>query len=218
MLRRNRPNRLPGISGLSIDSFGWPLVSSTDSAIQWRDGVDVLSLNYFPVAPDVAGFPDEDRALSDQFRSDESSGGYAAVDAHWTREPSGRPVAQLILKAPQKGSGMIYQGSLIIPFAACSWIVRLQRHEVGTTGIREALWLDQHLASGGSLQEAGIDTSAEPLPADSAPPPVRRGPADDPEWDDLVPQHPLSRLRRGMTSVLASVRLSPQAQRLAPLG
>lgn len=217
MLRGRRQGGLPEISALTIDSCGWPEVGSTESVVQWRSEADLLSLNYFPVVPDVARPLGDDRALGDQFRAGETGGGYALVEAGWVQAPVGGAVARLIVKMPQEGSGMTYVGSLIVPFAACSWVVKLQCFEAGVTGMREAIWLNEHLAKGGSLMEAGIDASAEPIGPDDPRPPVRRVPADDPEWDDLVPLHPLSRLRRGLASLLGSVRLAPEAQRLAPL-
>jgi hypothetical protein len=215
VLRRKRDRDLPGLAAVSIDAFGWPKVASTDFVVQWRGEADQLSLNYFPVVPDVSRPPGDDLVLQEQLRAGEEAGGYALVEARWVQGPSGRPVARLILKMPQEGSGMGYVGSLILPFASCSWVVKLQCFEVGVTGMRESIWLNEHLSRGGSLEEAGIDTSAEPLGPDDPRPPVRRVPADDPEWDGLVPQHPLSRLRRGLPPLLESIKLSRAATRLA---
>jgi hypothetical protein len=43
---------------------------------------------------------------------------------------------------PTSGSSrMTYIGSLIIPFAACSWVIRMQAVEGPPTGAREVVWL-----------------------------------------------------------------------------
>jgi hypothetical protein len=46
---------------------------------------------------------------------------------------------------------MTYIGSLIIPSAACSWVIRMQVVEGSPTGLREAVWLEKYLADGGDL-------------------------------------------------------------------
>jgi len=79
-------------------------------------------------------------------------------------------------------------------------VVKLQSFEDGVTGVREAVWLDRHLAAGGSIDD------------------LAGGGPEDEAWDELFPQHPLSRARRLLPILLASLALDPAAPPLEPFG
>ena len=171
-----------------------------------------LSLNFFARPPDVSRPPGDDRALDSMFRSGEKDGGFALLDAGWT-VIDGCAAARALIKFFTDAGGVMYSGSLIIPFATCSWVAKFQAAEVGVTGIREAFALDRHLADGGSLEEWGIDTSAPLIsPGEKVPP--RPNPADAIEWDAQFPDHPLSRVRRGLSDLQTITVITDEAKRL----
>ena len=107
-----------------------------------------------------------------------------------------------IIKVPQQPHGMVYAGSLILPFRDFSLMVKVQCHEWGTTGIREAVILDEAWADG----RVGSDT--DPLygwARDPYDPTLKNGYytlSEAPEYDSRFPTHPLTQLR----SVLAHLQ------------
>lgn len=46
--------------------------------------------------------------------------------------------------------------------------------------------------------------------------PLRRLPSDDPKYDASFPQHPLSQVRAGLASMIASARLGAEARNIRP--
>ena len=204
----------PHIGLVEAPSFG--LEQSVDTAVlrEWRGDSSVMSVNFFARAPDLARPVGDDVALHAQFRSSEIEGGFAVVESGWV-EVAGAAAARVIVKFPMNPHGMAYAGSLVIPFAVCSWVVKFQAAEVGVTGIREAVVLDRHLAGGGSLDDWGIDRDAPPLgPGERVAPQV--GPADAPEWDATFPDHPLSQVRRALVDLRTSIAIADEARRLDP--
>ena len=90
---------------------------------------------------------------------------------------------QLLLKVPQKAGGFMYQGAVTVPFRDFSFVVRVQCHEYGTTGIREAILFDRQLKA---AEKPNLQRPTEPFPGWNP---------DAPENDQAFPQHPVSRLR-----------------------
>lgn len=100
---------------------------------------------------------------------------------------------------PQTG-GAVYLGSLTIPFKDFSFVVKIQCHEQGVTGVREALVLDSALRNGsatfqnGQLRMQGCSS-------------------EDEQFDIMVPHHPLSRVRRELRQIAASLRIAQQVKK-----
>ena len=135
--------------------------------------------------------------------------------ARWITAPDGTPITWSIAKAWQsqdRDGGVVYIGSLIVPFSGCSWVAKVQSREVGFTGAREALWFARHLAAGGTTHQVFPDIRTR-SPED-LPPPIQRVGSDDEVWDETLPSHPLSRVRRLLPQVAASIEISPGAKRL----
>jgi hypothetical protein len=171
---------------------------------------DQLSLHYFGLAPDLPHPVGDDAALAGAFQQLPESG-LCLVEAEWTSGPQSVPMPRMILKSRQEGSGMTYLGSMIVAFARCSWVIKIQNIETGVTGVREAIWTDQYFKNGGTVE--GLFAMGWSDRPSTGP---RRLPSDDEEWDALVPQHPLSRVRRHLTHIRSGLELSPDTQRLAP--
>jgi len=212
--KNRRVDPLPGLGAVRVPTFGWPNVERNEYRSVWHHEGDVLSLNYFPAEPTVCGPVGDDHRLMEYFELYARAGKAAIVEARWTTSGDGMPIAWCISKARQRGSGVSYVGSLIVPFATCSWVAKLESMEGSPTGAREALWFDRHLAAGGTPEEAYPGLGAQ-LPEDG-PPPVRRLPSDDEAWDEILPSHPLSRVRRLLPRLAASIEISPAAKRLSP--
>ncbi len=74
----------------------------------------------------------DDEALRAQFEQLIPQGNMAVVEASWVDGPHDFALAQIILKGTMPQGGMTYIGSLIVPFAACSWVIKMQGVEGST--------------------------------------------------------------------------------------
>jgi hypothetical protein len=114
-----------------------------DLARLMREG-DALWLHFFPIPPDVPKPVGDDSVLVGFFQRQISDSPGGLVEARWTQGKGSVPVARIIIKSPQEpsgiASGITYVGSPIVPFHACSWVVRVEAPETGMTGMREAVW------------------------------------------------------------------------------
>ena len=86
--------------------------------------------------------------------------------------------------------------------------------EIGMTGMREAIWA--HKASGS--EGMNLLRLQDRLRARYGGSGLTRLPADDEEWDSMFPDHPLSRVRRYLSSLAPSIVLAERAKGLAPFG
>jgi hypothetical protein len=212
---RRRADPLPGLNAVRITTFGWDEVERTERGRVWAQGADILSLDYLPAKPTISGPVGDDAKLLEYFERYAAEDDVGVVEARWITAEHETPVTWMIAKAPMPAAhGCIYIGSLIVPFAACSWVAKIQSREVGYTGMREALWFDFQLRQSDSPEDtwAALTTKSD----DGSNPRASRRPSDDEAWDDIVPGHPLSRVRTQLLpQIAASIEISPAARRLA---
>ena len=97
----------------------------------------------------------------------------------------------------------VFVGSLTIPFHDFSYVIKMQAHERGTTGMREAIFVDLALRNGTGIIQNGKFVA-------------KGSSADDEQFDKVVPQHPLSRLRRELRAIAGSVRIDEKVKRIKP--
>jgi hypothetical protein len=114
------------------------------------------------------------------------------------------PSVRLIIGGlDQKSGGAVFVGSFTIPFRDFSYVIKMQTHERGVTGMREAILVEQALRDGtGSIQDGKF---------------VAHGwSVDDERFDNLVPKHPLSRLRQELRLIAESVHIDEKVKHEAP--
>jgi hypothetical protein len=95
--------------------------------------------------------------------------------------------------------GAVYLGSLTVPFRDFSFVIKIQCSEQGVTGMREALLVEEAVRKGTGRVEGD-----QLVPIGWS--------FDDAQFDDRLPQHPLSRVRRELRSVASSVRIEPKVR------
>ena len=196
------------IDDIALPLVGWSAVEPADDTLRWRNPAgDQLSLDFFGIAPDLPEGPNTIRALREIYRAALGDGG-GIVEVEPTLVADVRSV-HAIFKIPQSPTGMTYLAAVTVPFRDCSFVIKWQCPEHGTTGLRDAAVF--------ALVAPPLDVATgEPLgwakdpydPAHRAG--VLRNRADDAEWDPHFPTHPLSRVRSYLRS-LADVRLSARA-------
>jgi hypothetical protein len=155
---------------------------------------DGVGLNLFPVAPDLPTGLNSLEQLQKFYLSQMSNSAARLVELRVEPLDSCSTV-RLIIKMPQNPSGMTYVGSLTLPFRDFSFVIKVQCQEAGITGIREASLLDRLLGSGMDPDAAMANLNA-----------------DDEKYDPEFPGHPLSRLRRILNDIEASLSVGPSVK------
>lgn len=180
----------PTIDSLSFDTSGWKYHGERQSNAMrlWEasDG-DAVILHFFGMPPDIPAVRTLDELSSFYAEGLKPAGG--KVVECGLASVAGCHAIRLLLKVPQKPSGMMYQGVFTVPFRDFSYVIRIQCPELGTTGLREAILFEQRLKAG-----------EQPNVGGSGPPFAGWNP-DAPEYDDRFPKHPVSRLRRLLAHV-----------------
>jgi hypothetical protein len=95
--------------------------------------------------------------------------------------------------------GMTYLGSLTLPFKNFSYVLKIQCEERGPTGLREAVLLDKLIGE----KKVHLDAAGKI---------VGHWNPDDPQFDDAIQAHPLSRLRRVLCKIQPAIRIDPKTK------
>ncbi|MFI1393856.1 hypothetical protein [Streptomyces sp. NPDC020681] len=179
-----------------------------DQDVWANDEGDVLSLHFFGLAPDLPASLDDGPALRAALTRITAEAGGGLVEAS-VKSLGQLPALKQILKLPLPGqpNGQVFIGSFTVPRATCSTVVKIQAPERGMTGMREAMVMAQ----------VGHDNYFRPHPYA---PEVRGGlpfhAADHAKWDEQFPDHPLTRVRRTLDGLAASVQAVPEFAALPP--
>lgn len=184
----------------------------------WADQ-DLLTLFYHPIPPDIntpIGNIDRIRQFYRKIAADNSVA-YGKIDIITV---DNCPAILTIAKRPQDPSGMMYIGSITIPFRDFSYVVNITCPEHGTTGIRDAVVAAQYMESGGirTKEDGGTDWGGwmqDPYE------PTFQGQlmwnkSEDEQHDEHFPDHPLSRLRRKLPLLEKSIALADSVKQSAP--
>lgn len=133
---------------------------------------------------------------------------------------------QTILKFPMDEHGMIYVGSVTLPFVDQSYVIKIQAPEKGTTGIRDSI-VAMKLGMGVANMQpppTGLKrlfaSKVEPWFQDPYDPqfwsPIMRNRSDSPEYDKDFPEHPLSQVREFLGNLSGSLTFNPDIFKLIP--
>jgi hypothetical protein len=109
---------------------------------------------------------------------------------------------------------MTYLGSLILPFRDLSFVVKVQCHEWGITGIRDSVILDEAWADG------RVPSDADGLHGwmhDPYDPALNNGfhynLSEASGYDSRFPTHPLTRLRSVLGHLEQTIQVTSEARR-----
>jgi len=204
------------LHSVTFDASGLTLQGDQDGVRVWHTPAgDGIGLYYFPVPPDIGADLQSVSAVRAFYREMAMQFGAAIIELDLI-QVNGSLVIRQIIKVPQQPHGMLYLGTLTLPFRDFSYVIKIQCMEDGTTGVREAVVLDEKLAAG----EVKLDEKNGTIsgwmqdPYDSS---IRdvfaRNKSEAMEYDQRFPEHPLSRLRRAMRRVQQTLRISEEVQR-----
>jgi hypothetical protein len=201
--RRAKPESLRldprlGLDTILFDTFDWERQPDENGDRFWFGDGNIhiiLSEHFFALPPDIPG-TDVDLLRSSyetwMAQAEEQDGRTARV-LEVNVDPNG-PVVRVVIRLPVPDR-YLFVGSLTIPLADCSWVVKLQAVEGSITGLREALAADR------ALKELGLQSFQE-----------LRGIFDpyDRQWDDMAPGDPLSAVRHYLDRLEASLQFGSE--------
>jgi hypothetical protein len=191
-----RKSPTPSIDSLRFGTDGWKFHGEQEPGRTrlWEtaDG-DAVLLHFFGIPPDlpVANTVGE---ISAMYASGLAAARGKVVECA-VSTLAGCDAVRLLLKVPQKPSGMMYQAAVTVPFREFSFVVKIQCPEVGTTGVREAILFEKRMRAG---ENPNIGKPGEPFPGWNP---------DAQEHDAAFPAHPVSRLRRLLKGIEGSAAL-----------
>jgi hypothetical protein len=207
----------PTIESLQFTADGWQLPKQHPQQWTWAHPSlpARLSLHFFDLPPDLPATLPDLTALRQHYRQSLSQQGGGLLEVSYDAQPA-TPVVRTIFKVPAQPQGLLYAGSLIVPFRDCSYVIKVQAREAGATGLRETVVAEQLLQRGQlQLTDAGLENWA----ADPYDPTFTAGnlmnQSEQPEYDAPFPDHPLSLVRRTLRTAAASLQLQPEL-RAAP--
>ncbi|MCC3158063.1 hypothetical protein LJ737_12505 [Hymenobacter sp. 15J16-1T3B] len=216
-LRKLFGPKRPHLGSLHFDTLGWPLRDQSTRHRTWEHPTDpaLLSVDFFELPPDLPHGLDPS-TLRSLFRKSlsQQEGGLLEVSRGLVGT---QPLVRTLFKLRQQPSGMGYVGSLILPFQDCSYVVKVQAWESGMTGLRESFVAEQLMQTGQlQLTEEGYSGwFADPYdPYYTLGTLMNR--AEQPEYDDQFPGHPLTLVRQSLRVLEASLQLQPELLTAAP--
>ncbi|MBD8082616.1 hypothetical protein [Chryseobacterium caseinilyticum] len=204
------------INSISVPNFGWNKVEETSSRIVWVNPEEsvLISLNFFDVPPDIPSAKNLD-FLRKFYRNSipEANGGIVEVSLLTINNV---PSVKTIFKVPQPEGGMTYIASVTIPFENYSWVIKIQAAEIGITGVRDAIVLNEMLLSG----EANfVDEKLENWFKDPYEPNFKEGTlmnkSEEEKYDIDFPDHPLSISRKKLNEAVSQTVFKSEINELS---
>jgi hypothetical protein len=196
-------------SPLRFDTTGLSPVAD----MLWRDGRgDHVMLKVFDAVPDLPAPLTDMTTVRRQGAVGYAKQGGALLDCD-PIDLAGLPALRQVIKLrnPDRETGGVYLGSLLIPRSTAGVVLLVQCVEDGITGIREAV----------TMARTGPDQFYRP---NSYAPDIDLGAlgalpthvADLPEYDADFPDHPLTRARVLLHRLAGTVEVSPAFRALDP--
>ena len=219
LARRNPPDELrPSLRDVTFDTSGFKVTLKTPTAMEWRGAHnDPMSARIERASPDHPLPPWTLDALRSEQRRAAAAHRGGIVSVTFDRA-NGIPIAKAISKFDD--GGFRYEGTVLIRFRDALYSLRLQADEGGHTGTREAI-VTGLLVQTGDLKlpivtppavSAELEGWKRDPYDDSYDGPTEHTLADDERLDELLPAHPLSRVRRWLDSVQRTLKVAPDVQ------
>ena len=115
-----------------------------------------------------------------------------------------------IFKLPQQPKGVVYLGSLTIPFRDRSYVVKIQALEMGMTGVRESVILDRLLREGkANLNNWSFDPYNSTYTKGSL-----MNKSEEFKYDAEFEDHPLTQVRKYISQIEKNIMFKPEMEKL----
>ena len=205
---------MPSLDSVTFDTTGLIPQGDKNGVRVWQtpDG-DGVGLYYFPLPPDIEAEINSLSSVSSFYGIQIAAANITGIliDA---LEIDACRVIKMIVRVPQQPLGITYVGSFTFPFRDFSFVVKMQCAERGLTGMRESLIMDELLGNGeikidklGKIEgwEKSLDSVASPA--------WKINKAEAIEYDVKFPNHPLAILRRTLSQIERSIKVSSDVKR-----
>jgi hypothetical protein len=206
---------MPSIESVTFDTTSLRHQGDENGVRVWyAPSGDGIGLYYFPIKPDI---PTDINSLTSvrSVYGKQIAAANAAVISIDTLDIDQCKSIKLIIKVPQEPSGVVYLGSLTLPFKDFSFVIKMQCSERGLTGMREAIIMDELLKKGEVKADSSGKISGwlqEPYNSNISSTSIMNK-AELDEYDFRFPEHPLSILRHTLRQVESSIRISEETKR-----
>jgi hypothetical protein len=194
----------PSLDSIRFEATGFTYQGEIEGSRIWHSPEgDGIGLFLFPIPPDLP----ENAATFDEFKDRLWK---ALGDSQAKLVQIGIPVindcpaVEQIVKIRQEPHGFTYVGSIIIPFEEFSFVLKVQCLEYGTAGVREAVLMARAVQNG-TVSLTLTENESVTIAGEWNP--------DDERHDSTFPDHPLSRVRRILSEVTASLQIDSAVKR-----
>ena len=201
-------NQQPEISinTITFDTSNWTPQENTSQNIVWLNPQfqEVLSLHYFKKRPDLAANLSDVQQLGHQTIAAIQPLQGELVEMEKQTLKSLDTLYQII-KFPMnaEGKGRVYVATYTIPFNYFSFVIKAQCPEIGTTGTRETIAINELMAKG-EFPVQNLDSNMMSLETKQL---ISRE-SDRVAYDPKLPSHPLSRARMHLRNIKATFKAS----------
>lgn len=207
----------PNIKAISLPDLGWVEGDATKTVKKWgdADATMAISLNFFEGEPDISSLKNVD-GLRQYYRDTIFSAKGAIIEVELI-ELHGVQCIRTVLKFPQAPSGSTYLTSLIIPFAMCSYVVKIQAPELDLSGMRDEFIIKKLLREEViSKTPTGYTNWAfDPYKPDFIGPNLMHR-SEEAKWDVRFPSHPLTKSRKLMAEIEKGIQFDQKLLDLKP--
>jgi len=199
---------------ITFDDSGFTYQGQSEGALIWSTSKgDSLGLYYYPIPPDIHADLDKFDEVRTFYRRAVTPAQLGVIEIE-SRLIDGCKAVRTIFKAAQQPTGRTYLAALTFPFRDFSYVLKLQCEERGTTGMRDTFVLNEMLVSGEvtlkeNKMQGWLDDPYDPAEAG----PMTRNKSERPEFDAVVPDHPLSRARAILNQLERTVAISDELKR-----
>jgi hypothetical protein len=204
-----------GLDAISVEISGATLEGDCDGYRLWRtQSGDPLALHFFAVRPDLTAGPDELEILRAGYRAMVSAAGVGLISC----EPvviDGCAAIETFVKVPQTPHGMTYVGAVTLPFRDFSIVLKVECVEFGMTGIREAVVLPMLEKEGRVELPSLVGWCSDPYDS-TIRTGILRNLSEDETYDEMFPEHPLSRARSIVSQFKGGMKVSDEIRAAKP--
>jgi hypothetical protein len=136
----------PNIKSIKFDTTNWNICNSKSDLVEWRsiDMLSVLTLNYFDKKPDLPCNINDINNLRTFFVQSVNNVKGAVLNIDVIEIENILSLYHLFKVMTQ--NGMLYIGTIIIPFMNFSYVIKVQSIEGSMKGIRESVIMDRLLS------------------------------------------------------------------------
>jgi len=197
-----------------VEIEGWQQFECSEEVVKYgRECGDIFSINFFNKPPDIGARLDDVAGVRNFYRNVLIANNMGLIECDCCTF-SNMPSVYMLAKIPMEPRGFVFVASHTLPRKDHSVVLKYQAMESGITGIREAGVMAM-------LPTPEIDETTNRIvgwcedPYDSSLEySVMRNKADAKEYDEMFPDHPLSRARKFMDQLESRTHLSDKFRAL----